>query len=174
MLAIWSLVPPPFLKPAWTSESSRFTYCWSLNSTYMRKYTVLVKFSFLWCMIILHDMPIMGSAYNSSVSLLSIHAREVSTYVQTKVISVMSNSVWPYGLYSPPGSLSMRIHQVRILEWVTMPSTRDLPKQGSSQHLLCPLHWQAGSLPLVPLGKPNCTLRARQLFSCLCCSIVSC
>ena len=30
MLAIWSLVPLPFLKPAWTSESSRFTYCWSM------------------------------------------------------------------------------------------------------------------------------------------------
>ena len=31
MLAIWSLVPLPFLKPAWTSGSSRFTYCWSLT-----------------------------------------------------------------------------------------------------------------------------------------------
>ena len=30
MLAIWSLVPLPFLKPAWTSGSSRFVYCWSL------------------------------------------------------------------------------------------------------------------------------------------------
>ena len=30
MLAIWSLAPLPFLKPAWTSGSSRFTYCWSL------------------------------------------------------------------------------------------------------------------------------------------------
>ena len=30
MFTIWSLVPLPFLKPAWTSESSRFTYCWSL------------------------------------------------------------------------------------------------------------------------------------------------
>ena len=30
MLAIWSLVPLPFLKPAWTSGSSRFTYCWSV------------------------------------------------------------------------------------------------------------------------------------------------
>ena len=28
-LAIWSLVPLPFLKPAWTLGSSRFTYCWS-------------------------------------------------------------------------------------------------------------------------------------------------
>ena len=31
MLAIWSLVPLPFLSPAWTSGSSRFTYCWSLT-----------------------------------------------------------------------------------------------------------------------------------------------
>ena len=30
MLAIWSLVPLPFLNPAWTSGNSWFTYCWSL------------------------------------------------------------------------------------------------------------------------------------------------
>ena len=30
MLAIWSLVPLAFLKSAWTSGSSWFTYCWSL------------------------------------------------------------------------------------------------------------------------------------------------
>ena len=30
MLAIWSLVPLPFLKSAWISGSSRFMYCWSL------------------------------------------------------------------------------------------------------------------------------------------------
>ena len=32
MLAIWSLVPLPFLKPAWTSGSSWFTYCWTVTS----------------------------------------------------------------------------------------------------------------------------------------------
>ena len=31
MLATWSLVSLPFLKLAWTSESSRFMYCWSLG-----------------------------------------------------------------------------------------------------------------------------------------------
>ena len=31
MLAIWSLVPLPFLKPTWTSRSSRFMYYWSLT-----------------------------------------------------------------------------------------------------------------------------------------------
>ena len=30
MLAIWSLVPLPFLNPAWRSGSSWFMYCWSL------------------------------------------------------------------------------------------------------------------------------------------------
>ena len=30
VLAVWSLVPLPFLNPAWTSGSSRFMYCWSL------------------------------------------------------------------------------------------------------------------------------------------------
>ena len=30
MLAIWSLVPLSFLKRAWTSGISQFTYCWSL------------------------------------------------------------------------------------------------------------------------------------------------
>ena len=30
-LAIWSLVSLLFLKPAWTSGSSQFMYCWSLD-----------------------------------------------------------------------------------------------------------------------------------------------
>ena len=30
ILTIWSLVPLPFLNPAWTSGRSQFTYCWSL------------------------------------------------------------------------------------------------------------------------------------------------
>ena len=49
--------------------------------------------------------------------------------------------------------------QERILEWVAMPSSR-----GSSQHRdqICisyvNLHWQAGSLPLAPPGKPKSTV----------------
>ena len=35
MLAIWSLVPLPFLKPAWTSGSSWFTYCWMFLSGFI-------------------------------------------------------------------------------------------------------------------------------------------
>ena len=39
-------------------------------------------------------------------------------------ISVVSNSLWPYGPCSPPGSSVHGIPQARILEWVAMPSSR--------------------------------------------------
>ena len=43
----------------------------------------------------------------------------------------------------PPGSSVHGILQARILEWVACPPPGDLPDPGI-------LHWQAGSLPLVP------------------------
>ena len=56
---------------------------------------------------------------------------------------------------SPPGFSVHGILQARILEWVAMPPSRDIfPTQGPNQCLLCLLHWQAGSLPLAPPGKP--------------------
>jgi len=39
--------------------------------------------------------------------------------------------------------------------------------QGSNQHLLCFLHWQMGSLPLVPPGKP--LLTRQHIFLILIC-----
>ena len=57
---------------------------------------------------------------------------------------------------SPPGSSVHGILQARIVEWVAMPSSRgsSQPRDRTciSQHLL---HWQVGSLPLAPPGKPN-------------------
>ena len=41
---------------------------------------------------------------------------------------------------SPPGSSVLGILQARILEWVAMPSSRDLPHPG----LWCLLHWPGG------------------------------
>ena len=54
---------------------------------------------------------------------------------------------------SPPGSSVHGILQARTLEWVAMPSFRgsSRPRNGS----LSLLHWQAGSLPLASLGKPQ-------------------
>ena len=56
---------------------------------------------------------------------------------------------------SLPGSSVHGILQAKILEWVC----HDLPQgifltQGSNLLFLCLLHWQAGSLLLLPPGKP--------------------
>ena len=57
--------------------------------------------------------------------------------------------------YSPPGSSVHGFLQARILEWVAMPSSRGIfLTQESNPCLLCFLHWQVGSLPLGPPGKP--------------------
>ena len=55
---------------------------------------------------------------------------------------------------SPPGSVN-GILQARTLEWVAMPSSRRSSQPRDRVHLLHRLHWQAGSLPLVPPGKPK-------------------
>ena len=58
---------------------------------------------------------------------------------------------------SLPGASVHGISQARILEWIAVPSSRGIfPTQGSNLSLLCLLHWQVGSVPLVPPGKPYC------------------
>ena len=55
-----------------------------------------------------------------------------------------------------PGSSVREILQARILEWVAMPSSRGSSlSKGSNWPLLCLLHWQVGSLPKAPPGKPG-------------------
>ena len=63
---------------------------------------------------------------------------------------------------SLPGSSVHGILQTRILEWVAISSSRgSFQPRDSNLHLLCLLHWQAGSLPLVPGGKPM------KLYACM-------
>ena len=69
--------------------------------------------------------------------------------------------------YSLPGSSVHGILQARILEWVVMPSFR-----GSNPRLLHLLHWQVGSLPLSPPGKPTyymliCMLAGYSISLCM-------
>ena len=57
--------------------------------------------------------------------------------------------------YSLPVSSADGILQARILEWISLPSSRVSSQPRDQTHLsLHLLHWQAGSLPLVPPGKP--------------------
>ena len=52
---------------------------------------------------------------------------------------------------SPPGSSVHGVLQERILDWIAMPHPGDLPNPGiKPTSVLSLLHWQPGSLPLVP------------------------
>ena len=68
----------------------------------------------------------------------------------------------------PPGSSIHGVLQARILVWVAMPSSRGSSRpQGSTLHLLCLVHGQVDSLPLVPPAKPKRhILRHDYLISC--------
>ena len=56
--------------------------------------------------------------------------------------------------YSLPGSSVHGILQARILEWVTISSSRASSQPRDQRSLFCLVLWQADSLPLVPPGKP--------------------
>ena len=60
---------------------------------------------------------------------------------------------WTVVAHQAPLSMEFSRQKYRS-GWLCCPPG-DLPDQGSNPHLLHLLHWQAGSLPLAPPGKPN-------------------
>ena len=56
--------------------------------------------------------------------------------------------------HSPPGPLSMEFSKQEYWSGVPFPTPGTFPTQGWNPHLLCVLHWQVDSLPLVPPGNP--------------------
>ena len=54
-----------------------------------------------------------------------------------------------------PGPSVSGVSQARILGWVAISSSRGSSRSRDWTHMSCLLHWQAGSLPLAPPGKPS-------------------
>ena len=66
---------------------------------------------------------------------------------------------------SPPGSSVHGIFQAWILEWVAMSFSRGFSwSRDGTRGLLCHLHWQADSLPLVLPGKPLCVYISQYIY----------
>ena len=86
-------------------------------------------------------------------SAFSNHHSSLRSYA-CKVASVASDSLGPYGLkparllcpWDSPGK-NIGVGCCAHLQGI-------FSTQGLNPHLLCLLHWQAGSLPLAPLGMP--------------------
>ena len=92
---------------------------------------------------------------------LSFEARHYKKLVCECVLScsVVSDSFRPHG--PQPTRLLCPWRFSRQEYWSGLPCLLQgiFPNQGSNPHLLCLLHWQAGSLPLVLSGKPLSTSR---------------
>ena len=124
MLAIWFLVPLPFLNPAWTSGSSQYTYCWNLAWS-------ILSFTLLVC-----EMNAVVWQFECSLALPFLvwgsgKQHEFKRKVEGNLACVCTR-LCP-ALYSlmdcgPRGSSVYGIFQARILEWVVISSSR-----GSSQ-----------------------------------------
>ena len=79
-----------------------------------------------------------------------------------QVTSVVSDSLWPYELYpSRPFQAAQSVRFSRQEYWsgLPCPSPGDLPDPGIELVSLVSWHWQVGSLPLAPPGKPKALCR---------------
>ena len=128
MLAIWSLVPLPFLNPAWTSGSSQFMYCWSLahrilSITLLTRTAKLLSHCSLvllcathrWQPTRLHcpwDSPGKSTGVGCHFLLQCMKAKSESEVTQSRLTfhNPMDCSL--------PGSSSHGIFQASVLEWV--------------------------------------------------------
>ena len=83
-------------------------------------------------------------------------------------LSVVSDSLWPLGLYSLPGSSIHGIFQARILEWLAISFSRDLLNSGiepGSPTL------QAETLSPEPRGNLRSLFKGKLCVCCCCCSV---
>ena len=79
------------------------------------------------------------------------------------------SSVWIYVIpwtITHQAPLSMGFSRQKYWSGLPFPLPGDLPTQGLNLCLLCLLFWQAGSLPLVPFGKPSVIFNTQNKLQC--------
>ena len=104
MLAIWSLVPLPFLTTAWTSGSSQFTYCWSLVENFKHYFTSV------WdecnCVVVWAFFDI-GMKTDLLQSCGHCWVFQICWYIECSTFTASSFRIWnsSTGIPSPPLAL---------------------------------------------------------------------
>ena len=101
---------------------------------------------------VLRLISLLGSVFRKEMSA-TLAQQIIKSVRACQVVSVMSNSVRPYGVqparllcpWDSPGKNTSEVCRALLQEIFLT--------KGSNPHLLHPLHWQAVSLPLVPPGK---------------------
>ena len=139
-LAVWSLVPLPFLNPAWTSGSSQFMYYWILA----------------WRILSI-------TPYIPAIPLLIIYPKNRKS--NSKVYKSVVTQSCDHSVILL-GSSIHGIFQARILEWVAISFSR--ASSGPRDWLRPPTLW-ADSLPSEPPGNTSKRYRHPYILcSCIC------
>ena len=112
-----------------------------------------------YCVLGGKDALINNNEEDRSVSVLMVWRVKYISVPVASVASVVSDSMWPYGLLCDPmdchlpGSSVHGFSQEEYWSEFPCPPPGIYATQGSKLSLLCLLQWQAGSLPLKPPGK---------------------
>ena len=110
IVAIWSPVPLPFLKPARTSGSSRFTYCWSLTWRILSITLLVCEMSAnVWQFEHSLGLPFFGTGMKTDAVQSCGHCRVLQICCHTACSTVTTSSfrIWnsSTGIPSPPLAL---------------------------------------------------------------------
>ena len=110
MLAIWSLVPLPFLNPAWTSGSSRFMYHWSLAWRFLSITLVACEMSaIVWSFEHSLALPFFGIGMKTDLcqSCGQCCVFQICWHIECSTFTALSFRIWnsSTGIPSPPLAL---------------------------------------------------------------------
>ena len=109
MLAIWSVVPLPFLNPACTSGSSRFTCCWSLPWTFMSVTLLACEISAIlvvWTFLILTFFGIVMKAdFFQSCDLCYVF--QICWHIECSILIASFFRTWNSSAGSPSSPLAL-------------------------------------------------------------------
>ena len=109
MLAIWSLVPLPFLKPAWTSGSSRFTYCWSGLENFEHYFTSMwdeCNCAVVWKFL---SLPFFGIEMKTELIQSCGHCWvfQICWHIECNILTASSFKIWNNSAGTPSPSLAL-------------------------------------------------------------------
>ena len=139
MLAIWSLVPLPFLKPDWTSRSSWFTYCWSLTWRILNIALLVCEISaIVWFKHSL-ALPFFGIRMKTVLFQSCGHCWvfQICWHIECSTFTASSFRIWnsSTGILSPP----------QALFWVMLPKAHwiSYSRMSGSRWVITP-SWLSG------------------------------
>ena len=142
MLAIWSLIPLPFLNPARTSGISWFTYCWSLAWRILSITLLAFELStIVWLVEHSLALPFFGIGMKTDVFKSCGHCWvfQICWHIECIPFTASSSRIWnsSTGIPLPPLALFVvMLHKAHL----TLHS-----KMSGSRWVITPL-WLSGSL----------------------------